>query len=163
MSRAQRLLVENAEMIDTFIQQMNDFAERQGGYINRSGVGNWRGVDEQEGKKMSKKRQVARAAGLATAGAGAAHLLHNATNDGLSRAGNLTKKLADPSSPGLGGQIAKKVTNTAGGFGTDLRHAAKKVGSYGSGGGENHSILQQAGKGLKSAAKQAAHHFNIGP
>jgi hypothetical protein len=49
--RAGSILWENREVIDQMMQQMDDFAAQNGGYINRSGVGNFhteKTVDEQD-------------------------------------------------------------------------------------------------------------------
>lgn len=59
MTRASYILNENREIIDRMMQQMDDFANKNGGYINRAGVGNFRTskmVDEEENKMKPSKR-----------------------------------------------------------------------------------------------------------
>ena len=53
--RASYILWENREIIDQMMQQMDDFASQNGGYINRSGVGNFytKTVDEDDEENES--------------------------------------------------------------------------------------------------------------
>lgn len=80
MSRAQNILWENRDTIEQMMQQMDDFANANGGYINRSGVGNFKTqpkVEEEDKAKkpgMSNTRRNVRASVLGGAGAGAAYL-----------------------------------------------------------------------------------------
>lgn len=97
--RAGYILWENREVIDQMMQQMDDFAAQNGGYINRSGVGNFRTsktVDEEDKKEMSMKRKAARAAGVGAVGAGAIH-----------------KVSKDPGSIRRGAQAAKEMAGSA--------------------------------------------------
>jgi hypothetical protein len=115
MSRAQNILWENRDTIEQMMQQMDDFADANGGYINKSGVGNFRTqpkVEEEDKKKepMSKGRRQARAAGLGTAGLGAAYLATRHGSDaskdavirGLSRSGAAGYKALKTASSGEG-------------------------------------------------------------
>jgi hypothetical protein len=98
MSRAQNILWENRDTIEQMMQQMDDFADAHGGYINKSGVGNFRTqpkVEEEDvpakKKKMSAGRAQARLAGMGVAGIGAAHLASKLTPDKI---GSGIKKVA---------------------------------------------------------------------
>lgn len=62
--RAGSILWENRNIIDQMMQQMDDFAAQNGGYINRSGVGNFRtqkGVyeddEEEENESPAEERK----------------------------------------------------------------------------------------------------------
>lgn len=104
MSRALRILAENAETIDAFIQQMDQFAADNGGYMNRAGVGNWRTDAEDEvDEKMSRAKRIGLGAG--TVAAGAAHLANKAVNDPNSPTGAAVRKGA--------GMVAKGVKTAA--------------------------------------------------
>ena len=72
MSRASQILWENADIIDNMMQQMDDFANANGGYINRSGVGNFRTQAKKEvaegvGKKLAGAAALAGAVGAGIA------------------------------------------------------------------------------------------------
>ena len=136
MSRASNILHENREIIDNMMKQMDDFADAHGGYINRSGVGNFRTkpVEEEDkgSKKMDRGRRQARAAGLAGAGLGAAYLAAK----------------SDP-------EKMKMVKHGLTSSGKAIKGAWKTATDSGSPTG---GALRAAGKAVKTAAK----HYGIG-
>ena len=71
MGRAETILHENAEIIDNMMKQMDDFADAHGGYINRSGVGNFRTQPVKDDKSEGVGKKVAAGLGAAALGAGA--------------------------------------------------------------------------------------------
>lgn len=110
MGRAEHILSENRDTIEHMMQQMDDFADAHGGYMNKAALGNARTKPATDEGAVKKAAGVLGAAAL---GAGAMHVAQN-TGIGKDIVGAVKPHLAT-AKKAVGGYIAKKTGAGAGG------------------------------------------------